>query len=290
MVTQYCTVVWVLLCVGLVSGEVYQFPAVTLDTPDNSVCPSESQLETTRANISSSVSEILTEFVENNTDTYTIPACGGSGWRRVAYLNMTDPEQNCPEQWRLYESNNVRACGRQESDGGSCDSVYYSSGATSYTQVCGRITGYPYITIDGIRHYGAPHTPGNEINEPYLDGVSVTYGTPRQHIWSFFCAHFEVRCCNEEDWQVVESYNIVGDNYFCDTGSLDANALAINYPVWDGNTQCDSDPNCCAPDSGPWFNTTLSSPSTSDIEVRVCADERTGNEDALVELIDIYVK
>ena len=48
----------------------------------------------------------------------------------MAYLDMTDPEQKCPEQWRLYESNNVRACGRQESDGGSCDSVYYSSGAT----------------------------------------------------------------------------------------------------------------------------------------------------------------
>ena len=60
---------------------------------------------------------------------------------------------------------------------------------------------------------------------------------------------------------------------------------------WDGNTQCRSDPNCCATDSGPWFNTTvLPSPSTSDIEVRVCADEGTGNEDSPVELIDIYAK
>ena len=75
-----------------------------------------------------------------------------------------------------------------------------------------------------------------------------------------------------------------------DTGSLNANILAINYLVWDGNTQCSSDPNCCAPDSGPWFHTTLSSPSTSDIEVRVCADEGTGNEDSPVELIDIYIK
>ena len=262
-----------------------------LDTPDNSVCPPESQLETTRANISSNVSEILTEFVENNTDTYTIPECGGSGWSRVAYLDMTDPEQNCPEQWRLYESNNVRACGRQESDVGSCDSVYYSSGATPYTQVCGRITGYLYDTSDGIaRGWGEPHSPGNEINGPYLDGVSVTYGTPRQHIWSFFCGHVEYQCCSEEDWEVVESYNIVGDNYFCDIGSFGANILAISSPVWDGNTQCSSDPNCCAPDSGPWFNTTLPSPSTSDIEVRVCADQYTEDEDSPVELIDIYVK
>ena len=117
-----------------------------------------------------------------------------------------------------------------------------------------------------------------------MDHISMEYGTPRQHIWSFFCGRYEGLCCNEADFEVVESYNIVGDNYFCDTGSFGAN------PVWDGNTQCSSDPNCCAPDSGPWFNTTLPSPSTSDIEVRVCADEGTGNEDALVELIDIYVK
>ena len=78
-----------------------------------------------------------------------------------------------------------------------------------YTQVCGRMTGYPYATIDGIvRGWGEPHTPGNEINGPYLDGVSVTYGTPRQHIWSFFCGRYEGLCCNEADFEVVELYNI----------------------------------------------------------------------------------
>ena len=289
MEAKYHAALCVLLCaVVVVAGEsVYKFPAVILDTPDDSVCPPDSQLESARDNITANISEILAELVDK---TYTIPACGGSGWRRVAYLNMTDPEENCPEQWRLYEEDGVRACGRQETDQGSCDSVYFSADNVSYTQVCGRITGYPYESTDGInRDYGGGVTPGNEINEPYLDGVSLTHGNPRKHIWSFFCAHFETRCCDEENFEVIESYGIVGDNYFCDAGSLDSRTLHVDYPVWDGVTQCPNNPNCCAPSSGPWFNTTLTSPSSSDIEVRVCGDERTSNEDSPVELIEIYV-
>ena len=27
--------------------------------------------------------------------------CGGPGWRRAAYLNMSDPTQTCPPDWEL---------------------------------------------------------------------------------------------------------------------------------------------------------------------------------------------
>ena len=38
--------------------------------------------------------------------------CGGTGgWRRVAYLNMTDRNTNCPFGWRL-NSYSKRTCGR----------------------------------------------------------------------------------------------------------------------------------------------------------------------------------
>ena len=239
----------VLLCAALVAGEqVYKFPAAILDTPENMVCPPDSQLETARDSISANLSEIL---INITTITYTIPDCGGSGWRRVAFLDMTDPYQTCPEQWRLYEQGTIRACGRQETDSASCDSVYFSPGETAYTQVCGRMTGYSFFTIDGIAGLFYTPTPGNEINEEYLDGVSVTYGMPRQHIWSFFNGHYEERCCNQEDLEAVQSYNFIEDNYFCDIGILDGNAFATTYPVWDGITHCPNNANCCAPSSRP---------------------------------------
>ena len=152
------------------------------------------------------------------------------------------------------------------------------------------MTGYTYASIDGIAGLFYTPTPSNEINEEYLDGVSVTYEMPRKHIWSFFNGHEEIRCCNQEDLESVLSYNFIEDNYFCDTGIYTNFAYATNYPVWDGVTQCGNCANCCAPSSGPWFNTMLSFSSTSDIEVGICADEGTDNEDCPVGLIEFYVK
>ena len=47
-----------------------------------------------------------------------------------------------------------------------------------YFQVCGRIIGY---------QLGQPEAfyLGRELNQRYVDGVSLTYGSPRQHIWTF---------------------------------------------------------------------------------------------------------
>ena len=126
--TQIITTACVLLFTGFVAGEVNHISPVILDTPENSVCPPDGQLEAARNNISNTMSEILIEYVANiTTTTYTIPACGGSGWRRVALLDMSDPAQTCPEQWRLYEQDTVRACGRQTSGGGSCDWTFLTN-------------------------------------------------------------------------------------------------------------------------------------------------------------------
>ena len=34
------------------------------------------------------------------------------GWMRVAYLKMTDSSEKCPDEFRLFSENGVRACGR----------------------------------------------------------------------------------------------------------------------------------------------------------------------------------
>ena len=131
-----------LLCAAVVAGDIYHFTPVNLDTPENSVCPPNSQLEAARNNIAITTSEILLEIAANTTNnTYTIPACGGSGWRQVAYFNMTDPAQNCPEQWMLIEQDAVRACGRQGSGQASCDSFLFPYDGDNYTEVCGKVRG-----------------------------------------------------------------------------------------------------------------------------------------------------
>ena len=50
----------------------------------------------------------------------------------------------------------------------------------SYSQVCGRVEGYQYGTPDAIQK-GDNH---DNIDSYYVDGISLTRGSPRQHIWT----------------------------------------------------------------------------------------------------------
>ena len=279
MEIQLCIVVCVLISTGLVDGGIYRMPAVILDTPDNSTCPSDRQLEAARTNISNSIKDILDKIS-------VVPACGGFGWRRIAFLDMTDPNQICPQAWRPFNRDSVRACGRQTSNVASCDSVQYSPNGYKFTQVCGRITGYQYASPDGLVRRAF------NIDAAYVDGVSVTYGVPRQHIWTFYAGVQEggFGCC----YSTYSAPSQVGENYFCDTGNPDnadwRNAFFPTHPLWDGIAGCPSNTTCCAPHSGPWFHVHLTTPTTDSIEIRICGEEPSANENTPLELIEIYVK
>ena len=167
---KLCIIVCVFVTAGLVAGQWYHIPAVTIDTNGNSTCPPDSQLEDARNKISQHVAEILPKIVAQLLNNYTVPECGGSGWRRVAYLDMTDPDQTCPDAWRPYEQDpTIRACGRQSSDIASCNSVIYNTDEYEYTQVCGRINGYQFASPDG-KLFIAPGI----LDSVYVDGISVT--------------------------------------------------------------------------------------------------------------------
>ena len=215
---------------------------------------------------------------------------GDSGWTRVAYLNMSDPSQQCPIQLRLYNEGGVRACGRQITSSGSCDSVTFSTNGISYSQVCGRVIGYQYGHIDAIHS-------GQTIDSYYVEGISITHGSPRQHIWTLAAGHDETgtgsgRCpCNNGSTASVPSF--VGDDYFCESGTLSSPAIPYQLhpddPLWDGEGCGGNEGPCCNAPGIPWFHKVLNLSTTDDIEVRVCADVGT-TEDAPVSLYELYIK
>ena len=172
--------------------------------------------------------------------------------------------------------------------------MLFNSNGYAYAQVCGRITGYQYASPDVGAHIAYTATPGNEINEPYVDGVSITYGPPRKHIWSFYGGWNPWRCCSQEHIDNTESLGFIGNNNFCDTGNLDnepwGNALFSDHPLWDGIAHCANSATCCAPHAGPWFYTSITPRTVADIEVRICGDQSTLNEDTPLGLLEIYVK
>ncbi len=106
------------------------------------------------------------------------------GWMRVANLDMTDPNQNCPEGLRLVTRTEppLRTCGRVEEPG--CTSTTYSTYGMEYLKVCGRIIAYQSRTPDAFNPYFDNRF--LSIDDVYVDGVSLTHGqSPRQHIWTF---------------------------------------------------------------------------------------------------------
>ena len=69
---------------------------------------------------------------------------------------------------------------------------------------------------------------------------------------------------------------------------LKSSGIYHNDPLWDGE-RCPTGNTCCDPPNLPWFNRVIDSPSTADIELRLCQDEPATNEDVSVELFELYV-
>ena len=269
------------------------YPAQVLQGGGSQTCPSEEQREIARIEVKNATQKLLQESVvpllqANMTQLPTEHPCGGSGWRRVAYLNMSDPSQQCPSVWQEITTPH-RVCGRFT--GASCEGLTYPTGSEQFDQVCGRIIGYQLATPDAFQ--GSSRS----IDSIYLDGVSVTYGSPRQHIWSFAGGldegHTTCPCVTGSTaGNRVPSF--VGQNYFCESGiTLWDTRTHIFWPngdpLWDGQG-CGPTSSCCTFNSPPWFNVTLSSPTTDDIEVRICGNQAIGDEDTPIQLIELYVK
>ena len=257
--------------------------------------PGACQSEHTRTAVGTAVSEVLSTLVLS-----LDPPCGDGPWTRVAYLNMTNPSQQCPPSWRLYSANGVRACGRPvTSASGGCYSQNYTV-QLSYRRVCGRIIGY---------QVGSPNVFDNEqlpiINEAYVDGVSVTYGEPRKHIWTFagglserIVTSYPNNTCpcalNGTGIRMQQPPAFVGNHYFCESGNplntfQNTNTFRYtNDPLWDGRN-CEGQ--CCSNyNSPPWFSVTLPDVTSEKIEVRICSDQETDNEDTPIGLLEIYVQ
>ena len=227
----------------------------------------------------------------------TTRSCGGvtGGWTRVAYLDMTDSSQQCPSALRERNDSDTRTCAIN-SDAAGCSSVEFSTTALveQYSMVCGRIRGYQVLSTDafGIRASTL------DIDSNYVDGVSLTYGSPRQHIWTFAAGFDETNpafsCPCIAISVAAPPPDFVGNNYFCDTGaqvqpaSIDQGFLGDD-PLWDGDG-CGFQNMCCSFNTPPWFHRQLPQPTTGNIEMRVCRDEDINNEDVAIELIEIYVQ
>lgn len=211
-----------------------------------------------------------------------VPECGPGLWIPIADFNVTGDSRECPTGWTFTETP-ARGCTRG-ADSAGCDLASFSTEGCSYQRVCGRVIGSASgsMSLEGFNTW--PGTPIDGIN--LVDGVTITHSSPIQHIWTLAGSSGMPSCpCNVPS-TITTATTFAGSDYFCDTTSADTKQL------WAGDCQGLSPAveACCNFNTPPFFTATLPSPTSANVDARLCRDEPRSNEDLLVEIIQLYVQ
>ena len=199
--------------------------------------------------------------------------CGNitGGWMRAAYIDMTNENNTCPQGLTYTVESSTRMCTRSH-PGGDCSSVTFPTHGIPYTKVCGRAHGYTYRFTPAFQDFNRLDT----LDDYHVAGLSLTYGSPRSHIWTFAAGASKNRTreryynCPCAQHSGPDAPPFVGEKYFCESGvtGRGKHQWYLDDPLWDSQG-CVSGSTCCDR-GGPWFTTTLSQEVSDDIEMRMC--------------------
>ena len=221
------------------------------------------------------------------------------GWMRVANLDMRDPTHACPAGMFLGADTRKRLCRRSVATG--CKSIFFPTHYLPYTKVCGRVIAYQEGSADAFWQYYSENT--LTVDDDFLDGITISLGYPRTHIWTFVISQteggvgadtiFSCPCARTDVPSEAVVPPFVGSNYFCESGMANGWAqngvLYLDDALWDGEN-CPDNSSCCTLNNPPWFCRDLGREFRSDFEIRLCGDEDRGNEDVGLEIIELYVQ
>ena len=115
-----------------------------------------------------------------------------------------------------------------------------------------------------------------------INGVSLTHGNPRQHIWTFAAGTSETdtdkEACPCDTSIRINIQQFVKADYFCESGvnTSSTSGFHPDDPLWDGKG-CITSSTYCSFNSPPYFTKRLPRPTSDSIEARLCRWE--GNDD-----------
>ena len=213
--------------------------------------------------------------------------CGGveGGWMEVANINMAQ-DDSCPGTWQMITSPRKLCVGGVNA---GCDSAHFNTRGVSFQHICGQTKSYQKGTPDAF--HNGKSTKG--IDEVYVDGISITLGSPRQHIWSYAVGPNDISICPCAPTPGKKPSAFVENNYYCESGfNSNANPTRTTFylsdELWDGK-KCSANSACCTQLGMPWFYRKSVVPVSENIEVRICKDAGHSDEDTAIEELEIYV-
>ena len=207
--------------------------------------------------------------------------CGGTkgGWMQVVKVDMNH-DKDCPGMWRTIFTPKKLCLG---SIAAGCTSAYFSTRGFSYDHICGQAKGIQKGTTDAF------HSNVHSIDSVYVDGVSLTSGSPRKHIWTLAVGYSDgfdspTNCpCATHPGHNPPAF--VGNDYYCESGNT-VKAHKMYYylsdPLWDGSG-CGKSNGCCVSIGMPWFYRKLPVSAAEDFEIRICKDQKHSDENIALE-------
>ncbi|XP_065896134.1 uncharacterized protein [Dysidea avara] len=209
-----------------------------------------------------------------------------NGWMKVADFDASRGDK-CPTRWTDITVNNIRMC-RSSSDAAGCYSTTFPVNGTSYRKIRGKLRGYQRRSPDGF-------ISGKSINTAYVDGVSITIGNPRRHVWTYAVGISDDVNGNNCPCAAVSAGpappSFVGGHYYCESGNTGPyeDTIYTSDPLWDGAGCVHPNNNCCTNVGLPWFIREFPIAQDDDIEVRICTDRDYADEAVLVDQLKFYV-
>ena len=177
-----------------------------------------------------------------------------------------------------------------------CHSTIFTTYNISFYKICGQVRGYQKGNTNTF------WSPIESVDDHYVDGVSITLGNPRKHVWTYAIGTSDSSgsssnnadsCpCANSATKGEDPPSFVGDHYYCEsgnTGSANVDAYYTTDPVWDG-LDCSISVNCCAHPDIPWFLQQFATAQQAFIEARTCHSQDFSNEGILVESMELYVQ
>ena len=113
-----------------------------------------------------------------------------------------------------------------------CDSAHFNTRGVSFQHICGQTKSYQKGTPDAF--YGKS---AKGIDEIYVDGISITLGSPRQHIWTYSGARKADIPCPCAPSPGANPPTFVKNNYYCESGTNvlpSHSSFYLSDPLWDG--------------------------------------------------------
>ena len=224
--------------------------------------------------------------------------CGGhkGGWTTIVKLD-TSKGDVCPSGWT-----NITTPGdlpkvvcRSGNDAADCYSAIFTTYNITFNKICGQVKGYQKGFPDAF--YSTKYLT-KSINDHYVDGLSITLGNPRKHVWTYAVGasddgNFPNYNCPCAATPGPDPPAFVGNHYYCESANIGPPTTSVYYTsevLWDGNGCYHANNNCCTNPDMPWFFRQFSRSMNDYLEARICNTEEFADEHALVESIELYIQ